>query len=73
MNRVFRQHYLEDVTFRKLMQEIRAELRPIVRQWKPQETADANAALIEEIKFSQAQQQGFDLLYQILTGENPNG
>lgn len=70
MNKTFLVHYREDRTFRKMMDEIRAEHRPVVAKWQPQATQDENARLLEEIKFSQAQQQGFDLLHQILTGES---
>jgi len=69
MNKVLLIHYREDPTFRKLMDEIRIEHRPVVSKWKPQGTQDENSRLMEEIKFTQAQQQGFDLLHQILTGE----
>lgn len=70
MNKVFLKHYRDDPTFRQMMREIFAEHRPVVSRWKPQATQDENVRLMEEIKFTQAQQQGFDLLHQILTGES---
>lgn len=69
MNKVFLHHFREDQTFRTLMRELYAEHRPVVVKWRPQPTQDENARLMEEIKFTQAQQQGFDLLHQILTGD----
>jgi len=69
MNIPILKHYREDRTFRQLMVELAAEHRPRVPQWRPQATQDDNVRLMEEIKFAQAQQQGFDLLHAILTGE----
>lgn len=69
MNPVLLKHYQADTGLRQLLKEIRAENYPLLKQWKPQESNEENMRLLEEIKFSSAQQQGFDLLYRFLTGE----
>lgn len=73
MNSVLHKHYREDPNFRRLMLEIFEERRPTIPSWRPQETQDANAALMEEVKYASAMQQGFDLLYSILLGTHHNG
>lgn len=67
MNKVLLNHYRGDPNFRQLMKELLAN-RPVVPTWKPQETQDGNAKVIEDIKFASALQQGWDLLYATLYG-----
>ena len=57
-----------DPKFRHVLKELK-DVRPVIPFYKPQDTIDAQAMLIEQIKYSTATQQGFDLLYLILTGE----
>jgi hypothetical protein len=57
-----------DPKYRLVMKELK-QLRPVVPAYKPQETRDSEAQLIEQIKYSTALQQGFDNLYRALTGE----
>ena len=70
MNQPLLKHFRESLDFQRLMQEIRQEQRPVIQAWNPQATQDENARLLEEIKFSSALQQGFDLLFTILTGKH---
>lgn len=49
------------------------ELRPVVPQYEPQATSEANQELIERIKFSHGMRKGFDLIFQQLTGEKLDG
>lgn len=68
MNMPLLKHYREDVNFRRLMEDLWKENRPVIEQWNPQTTQDENARLLEQIKFSSAKQQGFDLLFTLLQG-----
>ena len=45
------------------------QLRPVIPGYRPQETRDLEAQLVEQMKYETARQQGFDLLYLALTGE----
>lgn len=45
--------------------------RPVVPTYKPQKTMDETANMFEQIKYSSAQQDGFDLLFSALTGNRP--
>jgi hypothetical protein len=58
--------------FRQVMKEMK-ELRPVLRRYQPQATSEANQELIEQIKFETGRQDGFDLIYMILTGERLDG
>ena len=47
------------------------KMRPVVPDYMPQKTRDETANLIEQIKHQSSRQQGFDYLYQALTGNKP--
>lgn len=57
-----------DGKFKLVMKNVK-EARPVIPSYRPQETRDMEAQLVEQMKYETARQQGFDLLYQILTGE----
>ena len=57
-----------DPKYRLVLKELK-QLRPLIPTYRPQETRDSEAQLVEQIKFETARQQGFDLLYLALTGE----
>lgn len=57
-----------DPKFRLVLREVK-KLRPVIPIYKPQETRDLEAQLLETIKYGTASQAGFDLLYLFLTGE----
>lgn len=54
--------------FKGWMEELEKQ-RPVVPEYRPQETRDAEHALLERIKYETARQQGFDLFRLYLTGE----
>lgn len=45
--------------------------RPVIPEYKPGETIDETANVMERIKFYSAQRQGFDALFQMLSGRKP--
>lgn len=45
------------------------QFRPVVPSYKPGESLEDSARIIEEIKFQSGRQDGFDLLYRALTGK----
>ena len=49
------------------------ERRPVLPRYQPQATSEANQELLEKIKFETGRQDGFDLIYLILTGERLDG
>ncbi len=57
----------ESREFKIIMEGVK-ENRPIVPAYKPQKTIDETQNVIERIKYESARQEGFDLLYQTLTG-----
>ncbi len=60
----------ESQDFQVIMDEM-VKTRPVVQDYTPQKTMDETANLIEQIKHSSARRQGWDLLYQALTGKKP--
>jgi len=61
-----------DPKFRQVMKEMK-ERRPVLPRYQPQATSEANQELLEKIKFETGRQDGFDLIYLILTGERLDG
>lgn len=61
-----------DAKFKQVMKEFKT-LRPVVPQYEPQATSEANQELIERIKFAHGMRKGFDLIYQQFTGEKLDG
>jgi len=57
----------ESREFQVVMVEM-VKSRPLVPRYTPQLTRDATENLIEQVKHQSSMQQGFDLLYQLLTG-----
>jgi len=57
-----------DAKYRIVLKELK-QLRPVIPEYRPQETRDSEAQLVEQMKYETARQQGFDLLYRALTGE----
>lgn len=45
--------------------------RPVIPSYRPQKTMDETSNVIETIKYQSAKQEGFDLLFQMLTGLKP--
>lgn len=60
----------ESRDFQVIMAEM-LKVRPVVPTYKPQKTLDETANIMEQIKYSSAQQDGFDLLFSALTGKRP--
>jgi len=60
----------ESPDFQVVMDEALA-YRPVIPEYKPGETIDETANIIERIKFYSAQRQGFDALFQMLSGRKP--
>lgn len=56
--------------FKIIMDGVKKD-RPVVPAYTPQKTMDETANMIENIKHQSGKQQGFDLLFQILTGNKP--
>lgn len=54
--------------FREAMKEIKAK-RPIVPKYQPCQSQEETSSLWEQIKFASGRQEGFDLVYFLLTGE----
>lgn len=57
-----------DPKFLQVTKELKA-LRPVIPQFHPQASQEANNELLEQIKFISGKQVGFDLIYSFLTGE----
>lgn len=60
----------ESHDFQVIMKDL-LKHRPVVPTYKPQKTMDETANMLEQIKYSSAQQDGFDLLFSALTGNRP--
>lgn len=60
----------ESRDFQAIMADVMKQ-RPVVPEFKPGDTRDATDNMMEKIKYFSAQRVGFDLLYQILTGNKP--
>lgn len=60
----------ESPDFQIIMRDM-LKYRPVVPTYKPQKTIDETANMVEQIKYSSAQQDGFDLLFSALTGNRP--
>jgi hypothetical protein len=60
----------EDPKYQAVMAEVFTQ-RPGIPRFSPQQTSAENEALVEKIKFEAARQIGFDLLYTLLTGQQP--
>jgi hypothetical protein len=60
-----------DTPFRDAMKKVRERSRPIVPKYTVCETVEQRESLIENIKIKTGEQAGFDMLYQLLTGESP--
>lgn len=43
--------------------------RPVVPAYRPAGSIEANNAVIEELKYQSGRQDGFDLLFKLLTGK----
>ena len=43
--------------------------RPVVPAYRPAGSMEANNAVIEELKYQSGRQDGFDLLFKLLTGK----
>ena len=70
MNEYFK-HLNADPGWRKAIAEIGRTVRPIVPQYSLCRSMEEREMLIEEIKIKTGERKGFDLLFQLLTGENP--
>lgn len=57
--------------FRKQMEELQAKFRPIIPEYAPSPSIEERDKLIETIKFKTGERKGFDLFYQLITGETP--
>lgn len=60
-----------DTKFREVMQDLAKTKRPIIPKYRVCASVDDAESLIEDIKFKTGQQQGFDMLFQELTGSSP--
>lgn len=60
----------ETAEFKIIMAQILKE-RPIVPEYRPQDTQDETHNLVERIKYESAQRTQFDRLYRRLTGVAP--
>lgn len=58
----------ENPLFQKAIGELK-KFRPVVPAYKPGQSLEENASLIERIKYESGRREGFDLLYLILTGD----
>jgi hypothetical protein len=58
----------ENPLFQEAMKEVK-KFRPVVPRYKPGMNTEENSSLIERIKYESAREEGFDLIYLILTGE----
>ena len=54
--------------FRESMNEIK-KFRPVVPAYKPAQSQEESVSLMERIKFESGRQDGFDLIYLLLTGD----
>ena len=61
-----------DPKFKQVMKEFRT-LRPPVSKYRPQISQEANNELLERIKYESGKQDGFDLIFLLLTGEKLDG
>lgn len=64
--------FLSELRLNPLFQEAMKEIqkfRPVVPHYQPGESTEEVSSLIERIKFESGRQEGFDLIYLILTGE----
>lgn len=59
-----------DIHFRNALEKIKEKSRPIVPAYSLCDTVEAREALLEKIKFETGRQDGFDLLFRLLTGES---
>lgn len=53
--------------FQMIMDDMKKR-RPVVPEFAPQESRDANEVLLEQIKAESYKRQGFDLLFKLLIG-----
>lgn len=60
----------ESPDFQSIMTEM-LKSRPLVPSYTPQKTRDLTEHLVEQIKHQSSMQQGWDLLYQAMTGDRP--
>ena len=60
-----------DTPFRNEMKKLYEKSRPIIPKYTVCETVEERETLIEKIKIKTGEQAGFDMLYQLLTGETP--
>lgn len=60
----------ESQEFKIIMEGMKKE-RPVIPYYRPQKTMDETANSIEQIKYQSAKQEGFDLLFEKLTGLKP--
>ena len=54
--------------FQGLMKEIN-ESRPVVPAYRPCQSQEETFSLLEQIKYESGRQQGFDLIFLLLTGD----
>lgn len=58
----------QDAKFRHVMRDL-GKLRPVVPEYQPQASQEANQHLLEQIKFESGRRAGFDAIYRFLTGD----
>jgi hypothetical protein len=64
--------FLNELRTNPLFQETVKELkkfRPVVPAYKPCQSQEETSSLWERIKFESGKQEGFDLIYLLLTGD----
>ncbi|UOF80953.1 hypothetical protein [Caudoviricetes sp.] len=58
--------------WRKAIAELGKSARPIVPEYTVCQSVEERQTLIENIKIKTGERKGFDLLFQLLTGESPS-
>lgn len=54
--------------FKSSMEEIK-KFRPVIPSYKPGQSQEESISLMERIKYESGRQEGFDLIYLLLTGD----
>lgn len=72
VSKAFLQDMRVNPAFRSAMKFIAENHRPVVPAYKSAQTKEEEFAMLERIKFESGRQEGFDLVYLLLTGEKPN-
>jgi hypothetical protein len=67
LNKELLRQLRESSEFQVIMTDM-AKMRPVVPDYRPQGSTEANSSYIELIKYQSGMKDGFDLLYRALIG-----